>query len=82
MIWWNFGPLQQQHLAKVGRVFGPGGSLEQAGGNGRRVPLDQLPEAGGEMGRSWIRSLALLSGRQVEFLGGSAEGRKTKMREK
>lgn len=76
------GPLQQQHLAKVGRVFGPGGSLEQAGGDGRRVLLDQLPEAGGEMGGSWIRSLALLSGRQVELLGSSAGGRQTKMREK
>lgn len=74
------GPLQQQqqqHLAKVGRVFGPGGSLEQAGGDGRRVLLDQLPEAGGGMGGSRIRSLALLSGRQVELLGSSAGGRKT-----
>lgn len=73
------GPLQQQqqHLAKVGRVFGPGGSLEQAGGDGRRVLLDQLPEAGGGMGGSRIRSLALLSGRQVELLGSSAGGRQT-----
>lgn len=72
------GPLQQQqHLAKVGRVFGPGGSLEQAGGDGRRVLLDQLPEAGGGMGGSRIRSLALLSGRQVELLCSSAGGRET-----
>lgn len=60
------------YLANVGRVLGSGGSLEQAGGDGQWVFLDQLPEAGGEMSGSWIWSLALFPRRQVELLGGPA----------
>lgn len=63
------------YLANIGRVFGSSGSLEQAGGDGRRVFLDQLPEAGGEMSGSWIRSLAFFPRRQVELLG-SPTGKK------
>lgn len=48
----EFGALR--YLANIGRVLGSGGSLEQAGGDGQWVFLDQLPEAGGEMSGSWI----------------------------
>lgn len=57
------------YLANIGRVFGSSGSLEQAGGDGRWVFLDQLPEAGGEMSGSWIRSLAFFPQCQAELLG-------------
>lgn len=49
----------------------------QAGGDRRRVFLDDLPEAGGEMRGSWIGSLAPFPQCQVEFLGcptGTEEG--------
>lgn len=56
------------YLANIRGVFGSRGSLEQAGGHGRWVFLDQLPEAGGGMSGSWIRGLALFPRRQVELL--------------
>lgn len=66
------------YLANTGRVFGPRGSLEQAGGDGRWAFLDHLPEAGGVMSGRWIRSLAFFPRRQVELLGCPAgeEGRR------
>lgn len=59
---------QNLNLANVGRVFASSGSLEQAGGHRRWVFLDDLSEAGGVVGGSWIRSLALFPQRQVELL--------------
>lgn len=58
------------YLANIGRVFGSSGSLEQAGGYRERVFLDQLPEAGGGMSRSRIRSLAFFPQCQIELLCG------------
>lgn len=61
------------NLANIGRVFASSGSLEQAGGDRWWVFLDDLPEAGGVIGGSWIRSLALFPQCQVELLSCPAE---------
>lgn len=58
----------QTHLANIGGVFGPSSSLEQAGGDGWWVFLDDLSEAGGGMGGSWIGRLVLFPQCQVELL--------------
>lgn len=63
------------YLANTGGVFGSGGSLEQAGGDGRWGFLDDLPEAGGKISRSRITVLTLFPGCQVELLSGPV-GRK------
>lgn len=57
------------HLANIGRILGSSGSLQQAGGDGWWVFLDDFPEAGGELRGSWIRSLAFFPQCQAELLG-------------
>lgn len=56
------------YLANAGRVLGSSGSLQQAGGDGRWVFLDDFPEAGGELRGSWIRSMAPFPQCQAELL--------------
>lgn len=67
------------YLANIGWVFGSGGSLEQAGGDRRRIFLDDLPEAGGEMRRGWISRLAFFPRCQVELLSSPAGKREGSM---
>lgn len=64
----NLQESDAQYLANIWRVFGSSGSLQQAGGDGWWAFLDQLPEAGGEMSRSRIGSLAFFPQCQVELL--------------
>lgn len=71
----NLRECEGRHLANVWRVFGPSGSLQKAGGDGWWALLDQLPETGGAMSGSQIRSLALFPQRQVELLS-SPTGKK------